>query len=399
MLSPDYSRKMAGRATGVDMNGEGSMKHTGKALAALLMTTGMAQAGGIDRTGQRFAGFFEPGNYAELSFGAVSPSISGTDLPLGPYPGGGDSGNVAADFYSMGLMVKTDLDDHWSAAIVMDSPFGADILYGPGSVSLGGTAAQANTSDITGLLRYKFDGGFSLIGGVRVQKADASIDLRGIAYGPLNGYSVNLASDTSTGYVVGAAYEKPEIALRVMLTYNSAIEHGFESTETIATPLGTFPLAQSIATVSTPQSVNLDFQTGVAADTLVFGQVRWADWSSFTLSPQYFAGATGGASLIDLPSTTTYTLGIGRKFSEAWSGAFSVTYEGESDPLVSPLAPVNGNIGFTVAGIYTQGNMKITTGINYTQFGNAQAETADVARADFTDNSALGIGVKVGFSF
>lgn len=33
-----------------------------KALTALLLTTAAAQAGGIDRTGQRFAGFFEPGN-------------------------------------------------------------------------------------------------------------------------------------------------------------------------------------------------------------------------------------------------------------------------------------------------------------------------------------------------
>jgi hypothetical protein len=43
--------------------------------------------------------------------------------------------------------------------------------------------------------------------------------------------------------------------------------------------------------------------------------------------------------------------------------------------------------------------MKITTGINYTQLGDAQAETSDTARADFTDNSAFGIGVKIGYSF
>ena len=161
------------------------------------------------------------------------------------------------------------------------------------------------------------------------------------------------------------------------------------------------PLAQSVANVSTPQSVNLDFQTGVAANTLIFGQIRWVDWSEFTLSPEFFAGATGGQSLIDLPDTTTYTLGVGRKFSDAWSGALSFTYEDESNPLVSPLSPVNGSMGVTVAGIYTQGNMKITTGINYTQFGDAQPETGtpDEARAEFTDNSAFGLGVKVGFSF
>ena len=45
--------------------------------------------------------------------------------------------------------------------------------------------------------------------------------------------------------------------------------------------------------------------------------------------------------------------------------------------------------------------MKITTGINYTKLGDAQPETGtpDVARANFTGNSALGVGVRVGFSF
>ena len=70
------------------------MKHGMRALAALLLTTAAAQAGGIDRTGQRFDGFFQPGNYAELSFGMVSPSVSGTDLPLGPFPGGGSTGSA-----------------------------------------------------------------------------------------------------------------------------------------------------------------------------------------------------------------------------------------------------------------------------------------------------------------
>ncbi len=376
------------------------MKQGMKALAALLFTTSAAQAGGIDRTGQRFDGFFQPGNYVELSFGMVSPSVSGTDLPLGPFPGGGSTGNVASDYYAMSLMVKTDLNDRLSLAVVMDSPFGADIAYGPGSVNLGGTSATVNTSAITGLMRYKFDGGFSVYGGIRVQKANANVDLRGLAYGSLNGYSVKLDDETATGYLVGVAYEKPEIALRAMLTYNSAVDGTFTATETYTTAGGAvIPLVTSETNVSSPQSINLDVQTGVAEGTLVFGQIRWANWSQFILSPTYFASKTGGASLTNFEDTYTYTLGVGHKFTDQWSGAASVTFEPSGNPLVSPLAPTNGSIGFTLAGIYTQGNMKITTGINYTQLGDAQAETADAARADFTGNSAVGFGVKIGYSF
>lgn len=381
------------------------MKNGMKALAALLVTTASAQAGGIDRTGQRFAGFFEPGNYAELSFGSVNPSVSGNDVAMF---GGGSSGNVAADYLSMGLMIKSDINDRLSFAVVFDQPFGADVTYGPDSVALGGTSASVDTSAITGLLRYKFDGGFSVIGGLRVQKAEASVDLRGRAYGDpatgmnrtLNGYSVVLDPVTSTGYVVGAAYEKPEIALRVMLTYNSAVDGTFDAHETMTLANGyVATLADLTTEVSSPQSVNFDFQTGVAAGTLLFGQIRWVDWSAFKLSPTFFNTATGGSSLVNFEDTYTYTLGVGRKFTDQWSGAFSMTYEAEGNSLVSPLAPTNGSLGFTLAGIYTQDNMKITTGINYTQLGNAQAETADTARAEFTDNSAFGIGVRVGFSF
>ena len=32
--------------------------------------------------------------------------------------------------------------------------------------------------------------------------------------------------------------------------------------------------------IDPPQSVNLDFQTGIAKDTLLFGQIRWVDWSN-----------------------------------------------------------------------------------------------------------------------
>ena len=37
--------------------------------------------------------------------------------------------------------------------------------------------------------------------------------------------------------------------------------------------------------LETPQSVQLDFQTGVAPKTLVFGYVRWVDWTEFNVTP------------------------------------------------------------------------------------------------------------------
>jgi long-subunit fatty acid transport protein len=371
------------------------MKRVLMTASALAMGATAVHAGGIDRSGQGIGPLFESGNYMELSFGAVKPSVSGNDVAGF---GGSPSGNVANNYFTYGAAYKRDLSDKLSMAIILDQPFGADVDYpsaaAGGSVALGGTKAKTTITAVTAIGRYKFNGGFSAHAGVRAQNASGDVTLAGLAYGPLNGYNVSLASDTAFGYLIGVAYEKPEIALRVALTYNSKITHKLDTVESLN------PTVTSTTKSSTPQSVNLDVQTGIAADTLLFGQIRWAEWSKFKIDPAIFTGVAGGG-LVSLEDSTTYTLGVGRKFNDTWSGAVSVSYEDKGDPLVSPLAPTNGKLGLTLAAIYTKDNMKITTGINYTKLGDAMPETGtpDTARANFSGNKAVGMGVRVGWSF
>lgn len=373
--------------------------------SALALAAGAANAGGIDRSGQSIAPLFEKGGYAELSFGMVSPSVSGKDLAIF---GGRNSQNVGKDYLSLGFAYKQDINDQLSYAIIYEKPFGADLSYASvangGSVAFGGTKAHAGYDELSAILRYKFNDNMSAYGGLRISRASGDVTLKGAAYGGLSGYNANFSNDTGYGYVVGVAYEKPEIALRVALTYHSAIKHEHDTKETISgIPIG--PV--STTEVSTPQSVNLDVQSGIAPGWLAFGQIRWVDWSEYDIDPLVLTKATNGGvfvkggGLVDLSDSTTYTLGIGHKFNDQWSGAASVSYEEKGDPLVSPLAPTNGRLGLTLAAVYTTGNTKITTGINYTKLGDAQPETGtpDVARANFTGNSALGVGVRVGFSF
>jgi len=373
--------------------------------SALALAAGAANAGGIDRTGQSIAPLFEKGGYAELSFGTVQPSVSGKDVAIF---GGRASGDVANDYLSFGFAFKQDINDQLSYAVIYEKPFGADLTYAStaagGSVALGGTKAFANYDELSAILRYKFNDNMSAYGGLRISRGTGDVTLKGAAYGPFSGYNANFSNDTGFGYVVGVAYEKPEIALRVALTYHSAIKHEHDTKETISgIPIG----PMSTTEVSTPQSVNLDVQSGIAPGWLAFGQIRWVDWSAYDIDPVVLTTLTNGGTfvkgggLVDLDDATTYTIGIGHKFNDQWSGAASVSYEEKGDPLVSPLAPTNGRLGLTLAAVYTTGNTKITTGINYTKLGDAQPETGtpDVARANFTGNSALGVGVRVGFSF
>lgn len=373
------------------------MKRLMWATTALVAATTGAHAGGIDRSGQGLGALFEKGRYVELSYGLVSPNVDGNDVAGF---GGQPTGDVVGSYAHPGFSYKFDINDKLSVALNFDHPFGADLQYGTTSVALGGTYAKADAYALTGILRYKISDAFSVHGGLRLQQAEGKIGLRGFAYGPVNGYSVNLSSDWAPGYLVGVAFEKPEIALRVALTYNSKLTHDFDTIETVgggAVVVGTTPTE-----VDLPQSVNLDFQTGVAKDTLVFGQIRWVDWTAFQIDPAFFTAATGGG-LVDLEDTVTYTLGVGRRLNETWSGSFSVSYEPKgSDPLVSPLAPIDGRYGATVGVVYTKDNMKVTGGVNYSWLGDAQPETGDdpdIARANMTDNTLVGVGVKVGWSF
>lgn len=371
------------------------MKTSLMTASIIALSAGSVYAGGIDRSGQNIGALFEKGNYVELSFGMVNPTVEGRDVLARP------TLDVAGDYLTFGFAYKADINDKLSYAVILDQPFGANVNYASaaagGSVMLGGTMAKTTETALTTILRYKFSDRFSVHGGLRAQKASGDVRLSGLAYGALNGYNVALDSDMGVGYLVGVAYEIPDIALRVALTYNSEITHKLATVERVG-PVQIAPA--SITEVNTPDSVNLDFQTGIAEGTLLFGQIRWADWSEFKIDPIRFTTLAGGG-LVELEDSITYTIGVGRKFNDTWAGAFSVSYEDKGDPLVSPLAPTNGKLGMTLAAVYTQDNMKITTGINYTKLGDAQPETGtpDVARANMTGNTAVGVGIRVGYSF
>lgn len=362
-------------------------------LAAIAVAAGAstAYAGGIDRSGQWITPLFHKGNYAQIGLGYVNPSVSGQDVAAF---GGGQTGNVANSFPLPSLALKQDITNRLSYALILDEGFGADTSYGAGSIALGGTKAHADTTDLTGVLRYKLTKRFSVIGGLRVEQASGHVTLNGKAYGAFAGYNVDLRNNTALGYVVGVAYEIPQYAMRVDLTYNSSIKHHFSTTETLGGgTIGTQP-----TDVRLPESWNLEFQSGVNKSTLVFGSVRWAKWSQFRIDPATFY-AKSGSGLVDSQDTTDYTLGLGHKFTDTWGGAVSLHYEPKGKSQVLPLSPTNGFYGVTLAAIYTHGNVKVTTGVNYTVLGDAQAQTAGTTRANFSGNHAVSVGMKIGFSF
>jgi long-subunit fatty acid transport protein len=372
--------------------------------AAAALCAGSAHAGGIERTSQVVGIIFEPGTYAELSFGYVDPSVSGVATAFSPTPGA-SSGNMVESYSLVGAAFRMDINDALSFGVIFDQPYGADVAYprGTGYFAQGSTATF-DSNALTAVARYEFAGNYDIFGGVRYQTISANAFIPFVTAPALPGivapgapYQATGERDGGVGWLIGAAYEIPEIALRVALTYNSSIEHEINTIENSA--LGS---QTSTTPVDTPQSVNLDFQTGVAEDTLLFGAVRWVDWSEFDISPEDYAILTRGASLVSYDSdTTTFVLGLGRRLNEQWTVSGRVAYEAPTGGFASNLGPTDGQTTVALAAQYTVGQTEISGGISYTDIGNAETTLGSTGRAasSFTGNSAWGAGIRIGYTF
>lgn len=368
---------------------------TGASL--LMLSTFAAHAGGIERTPQSIVALFEKGRYGEFSFSRVSPDVSGVGGLVTP---GISSGNMAPDYSTYGFAYKADINETWSYAVIYDQPYGTDVDYSSGTGYFAqGSTAELDTNALTAILQYNFQTNFSVYGGVRYQtlSADAFIPFASPVPGVTPPYDVTGDRDGEFGYLVGASYERPEIAMRVSLTYNSAIDHSLATTENSVVGVD----QQSQTKIETPESVNLEFQSGIARDTLIFGSVRWVNWSDFEIAPADYILITSGTPLAFFADDrTTLTLGVGRKLSDQWSVAASVRYEKSTDSPTGNLGPTDGLLGLTLSAVYTMDNMKITGGISYTDIGDANTIVGTaVPGGVFKDNDAVAIGFRVGYYF
>ncbi len=365
-------------------------------LSLMTLTTTVAVAGGIDRSGLPTSILFEPGSTARLSFSSATPSVTGT-YPLGL---GTSTENMAEAYSNLGFAFKTDLSERLSIALMANQTFGADAAYTAGFYT--GLEAHWSSDQIAAVLKYDLAERISVYGGLRFVRSSATINIPVQMLAPpvpgipvvLGPYSATAASDSQVGYLVGAAYEIPDIALRGSLTYQSEITHSFATAESFG-GIGGGATVNGSTDIILPQSITFDFQSGIAADTLLFGSVKWAEWSKWHVRPDiYLATIRDEVTGFD-NDVVTYQLGIGRKINEKFSVFARLGYEKPTGGEASRLAPTDGMESIGIGGSWTQDTIKITGGIEYVSVGDA----VDGSGTQFSGNSALGIGVTVDFTF
>jgi long-chain fatty acid transport protein len=397
------------------MSGRTLVRLLAGASFATLAAAGSAQAAALEQTvPSTIRLLYQEGRYVEFGIQYTDPDQSGegATIPagvLGPGPVflPGNTGDVFEDRWNFTGAYKADLNDRISYALTFDQPFWADTLYGTGtfpplpapfpSSLYGGSKADLKTYQITAALAYDVTPNVKLYGGLRAQRLDAEA-----AVSFVQNYRVKADDKWGYGYLLGAAYERPDIALRVALTYHSKIGYDLDTAETI-TPFGTTtPQTQDTETdVDTPQSVTLDFQTGVAPKTLVFGYIRWVDWSEFSVNPPVYEVAV--QSLVGQPRALvaydddwwTYNLGVGRQITDQLAGSVSLTYEPDVGGEMTSLGPYDGRTTGTVALSYDYGQWNFTGGLTYGVLG----DTRNVLETDYNDGSVWGAGLRVGYTF
>lgn len=365
------------------------MKRIAITAALMATTAGSAFAGGIERAKDSVLFMFEKGDYAEFAFGSVRPDVSGR-LDADPSI---SSGNMLTGYTTMALSYKKQLNEQWSLGIRLSQPHGASVKY-PSALTtgypVGGSNAELGINALTAIARYEMQNNVSVFGGLRIQQASGDVELysSGAKF-----YDMSTETATDYGYLLGVAWERPEIAARVALTYHSSISHDLQSTENF----GGGPIVNEFETI-TPQSINLEFQTGIAEDTLLFGNVRWAEWTEFNITPPAY-GTVINQALVDYSNDViTYNLGLGRRFTDTWSGAVTLGYEKTHGDYVGNLGPTDGYKSIGLAASYTKDALKVTFGVEYADIGTAHTQIGPYTTT-FADNSAIGAGVRIGYSY
>lgn len=377
------------------------MKLKNLSIALCLSTLPLSTiAAGLDRSGQPITAFLQPGNYAEASYHVLDPSVKGQDNNDHAVSDMGESYTFPT------AAIKVQATDKISLGLLYDQPYGADAKYAVdgsdfASTALNeGTQVKVRTNNLTALIGYQPNENWNFYAGPAWQTVKADIALRGEAYSLLSGYNIKVDQKDAFGWVAGAAYQIPEIALKASVTYRSEIKHKANATETTLLPSDTgLSFSRASLDAITPQSVNIDLQTGITQNTLAFANMRWVHWDQFVVSPALL-GKVGQDLISYGKDQYSISTGVAHKFNDQWAATALVGWDSGAGNPVTILGPTEGYWSVGLGGQYSPAkDYFIQAGMKYFWLGDAEGQTGGIAKGSFDNNHALGYSVKIGYRF
>ena len=366
-------------------------------LVALLTTTPFfVNAEGLERINIDPSFMFTEGSSAEIGFANISPSfpaVKGTGSAFTFQSGL----KVAPSFSAITGSVKTELGDSFDLGLFYTSQGnGVGIDYGTIGAEANVTIkADLEIPTLAMIGKYQINEAMSVFVGAKQSTVKSGATLKlGSDSGnanPLPDVTSHweLTKKSGIGAIYGAAYEMPEIALRVVLTVEDDIDLSIPATAKGG-------LADTgTATASIGDAISLNFQTGIAEDTLLFGNIRRSSWADNQVKVPFLV--VGMQPVSSFSDGDSYSLGIGRKINEDLSVSISGFYDGSSGGAVSELAPTGATKTLSVGGKYAiADNADLSIGGSYSQRGDVLTGTY---KASLTDSEVISLGAKLAFSF
>ena len=369
---------------------------TGVSLVAL--SAGMAQAGGFELQTLDTSIMYADGNQASVSYASIDASIEGYNALLGPATKKAvvkdqTVTNVAAKF-DVGESLSFGLSTYRSGAIQLDGGNAADA-----GVNLAPTG-DVDLDTMALMVKYSLNENISLIGGMTQNTLkDGNVTTMAGSY--------NVSGTSEQGYVIGAAYSIPEIALRAELTYQPKTTIQTTAAYTGDGSFLGFNNPSAATEVALPDTYALSFQTGIAANTLLTASYRKSMWTNAQIGVNVSNTPPFDQANIntEFDDSEAYSIGIGRRFTENLSG--SITYskeEGSSATSTSLFTVSNGSEAISIGLQYKRDNMTISGGISQRTVGDVTVDpglSAPLAGHTmiYSGNSVTAMGVKIAFAF
>ncbi|GHB30733.1 long-chain fatty acid transporter [Pseudovibrio japonicus] len=218
----------------------------------------------------------------DVDFKNAKTTAAGNDIS---FYGSDKADDIAPNLWLNSGSVKFGLSENFDFFARVNQPY--VVREQPGFDWNGRFAIAETNADALGIdamLSYKHevsDGKFvRVFGGVRSVTVDfeqlsRSLDVSADPLDPSQwteaDVDLSVESEREYGFRLGAAFEVPEIALRAMVAYESAIGLDLEGTLN-----GVLPVS---AKADLPQSLEAKIQSGIAPGWLASLGVKWTDWS------------------------------------------------------------------------------------------------------------------------
>jgi long-subunit fatty acid transport protein len=364
------------------------MKKLTYLLAGAFLAPTLAISGGMERTALPTSFMFETGGYADFTYSNRNYDV--TDNFFAP------TSSMYGDVSGASISVKFDVNETIAVGLTQYNQAGINLNYqGAGSQIPGfnavGPMVDLEIDALAVMGKYSVGDNFSVLGGIkRSSIADATADIFKLSV-PGVTTAAAVTGDSETGYVAGVAYERKDIALRIEYVVEQDVDFSLSTTG------GALGAATANTTGSIPDYQTINFQSGVAEDTLIFGSIRKADWSNhqIAVAPQTQAAPTSSFS-----DSTTYSIGLGRRISDELSVSASYSFEDASEATgTSLLSTTDGydTIGLGVRYTLSSGT-EISGGVALTEVGDKTVTASEIPGA-FTDNSVTSYGIKLAYKF